>query len=61
MTKQSHSTEFLQLLSDSLKFAPDRGDIWMMRFDAMRALGYKREFAEALAQGLANPAVKGQL
>ena len=61
MTKQSHSTEFLQLLTDSLKFAPDRGDIWMMRFDAMRALGYKKEFAEALAQGLADARVKGQL
>lgn len=61
MTKQSHSTEFLQLLNDSLKFAPERGDIWMMRFDAMRALGHRREFAEALAQGLANPAVKNQL
>ena len=60
MTK-SHSTEFLQLLNDSLKFAPERGDIWMMRFDAMRALGFKKEFAEALAQGLANPAVKRQL
>jgi tryptophan synthase beta subunit len=61
MTKQSHSTEFLQLLNESLKFAPERGDIWMMRFDAMRALGFKREFAEALAQGLAAPAVRSQL
>lgn len=61
MTKQSHSTEFLQLLNDSLKFAPERGDIWMMRFDAMRALGYKKEFAQALAEGLANPTVKNQL
>ncbi|MGQ0585874.1 MAG: pyridoxal-phosphate dependent enzyme [Gammaproteobacteria bacterium] len=61
MTKQSHSTEFLQLLNDSLKFAPERGDIWMMRFDAMRALGFKKEFAQALAEGMANPTVKGQL
>ena len=61
MTKQSHSTEFLQLLNESLKFAPERADIWMMRFDAMRALGYKKEFAEALAEGLANAAVKPQL
>lgn len=61
MTKQSHSTEFLQLLNDSLKFAPGRGDIWMMRFDAMRALGHKREFAQALAEGLALPDVKAQL
>jgi tryptophan synthase beta subunit len=60
MTK-SHSTEFLQLLNDSLKFAPERGDIWMMRFDAMRALGFKKEFAEALAQGFATPAIKQQL
>ena len=61
MTKQSHSTEFLQLLNESLKFAPERGDIWMMRFDAMRALGYKKEFAQALAEGMANATVKGQL
>jgi len=61
MTKQTHSTEFLQLLDESLKVAPERGDIWMMRFDAMRALGYRKEFAEALAQGLATPAVRNQL
>lgn len=61
MTKQSHSSEFLQLLNDSLKFAPERGDIWMMRFDAMRSLGLKREFAEALAQALATASVKSQL
>jgi tryptophan synthase beta subunit len=62
MTKpSSHSTEFLQLLNESLKFAPERGDIWMMRFDAMRALGFKKEFAEALAQGLANATVRPQL
>lgn len=61
MTKQSHSTEFLQLLNESLKFAPERGDIWMMRFDAMRALGFRKEFAEALAQGLASATVRPQL
>jgi tryptophan synthase beta subunit len=61
MDKQSHSTEFLQLLNDSLRFAPERGDIWMMRFDAMRALGYRKDFAEALAQALANATVRPQL
>ena len=61
MTKQAPSNEFLQLLNDSLKFAPERGDIWMMRFDAMRSLGLKKEFAEAVAQGMAVPAVKSQL
>jgi tryptophan synthase beta subunit len=61
MTTQSHSTEFLQLLNESLKVAPERGDIWMMRFDAMRALGYRKEFAEALTQALASPTVKPQL
>jgi tryptophan synthase beta subunit len=61
MTKESHSNEFLQLLNDSLKFAPERGDIWMMRFDAMRSLGLKREFTQALAEALANANVKGQL
>ena len=40
---QTHSTEFLELLNESLKFAPERGDIWMMRFDAMRSLGLKKE------------------
>jgi tryptophan synthase beta subunit len=61
MTKQAPSNEFLQLLNDSLKFAPERGDIWMMRFDAMRSLGLKKEFAEAVTQGLATPTVKSQL
>jgi tryptophan synthase beta subunit len=61
MTKQTHSTEFLQLLNDSLKVAPERGDIWMMRFDAMRALGFRKEFAEALAQALATPSIRNQL
>src|SRR5690349_794729 len=61
MTKQAPSNEFLQLLNDSLKFAPERGDIWMMRFDAMRSLGLKKEFAEAVKEGTANAAVKAQL
>ncbi len=61
MTKQAPSNEFLQLLNDSLKFAPERADIWMMRFDAMRSLGLKKEFAEAVVQGLATPVVKSQL
>jgi len=61
MSKQASSNEFLQLLNDSLKFAPERGDIWMMRFDAMRSLGLKKEFAEAVVQGLATPTVKSQL
>jgi tryptophan synthase beta subunit len=61
MTKQAPSNEFLQLLNDSLKFAPERGDIWMMRFDAMRSLGLKKEFAEALVEGFATASVKSQL
>jgi tryptophan synthase beta subunit len=53
--------EMLQLVEDSLLVAPDRGDLWMMRFEVQRALGMKQEFLTGLVQAWKKPAVFRQL
>jgi tryptophan synthase beta chain len=57
----SRSNEFLLLLNESLAFAPLRGDLWMRRFEVMKTLGFKREFADAVKQAMAQPEVSRQL
>jgi len=53
--------EMLKLVEDSLAAAPDRGDLWMMRFEVQRALGMKQEFLVGLVQAWKNAAVYRQL
>jgi tryptophan synthase beta subunit len=54
-------SEMLDLVNASLAAAPERGDLWMMRFEVMKSLGLKQEFIEALVQGWKNPKVCRQL
>ncbi len=49
------STEILQLVTLSLEAAPERADLWMMRFDVQKTLGLKREFASAMVEAWRNP------
>jgi tryptophan synthase beta chain len=55
------STEILQLVTDSLAEAPERGDLWMMRFEVQRTLGLKDDFRRAVVQAWKNPRVSRQL
>lgn len=54
-------SEMLDLVNASLAAAPERGDLWMMRFEVMKSLGLKQEFVESLVQGWKNPKVCRQL
>lgn len=47
--------EILELVSASLAAAPERVDLWMMRFDVQKSLGLKSEFAKAIVEGWKNP------
>lgn len=53
--------EMLKLVEDSLVAAPERGDLWMMRFEVQRALGMKEEFRAGLDRAWKNAAVYRQL
>lgn len=55
------STEILQLVTASLEAAPERADLWMMRFEVQKTLGLKQEFATALAAGWRNPRLSREL
>ncbi|MGH8442541.1 MAG: pyridoxal-phosphate dependent enzyme [Nevskiaceae bacterium] len=54
-------SEMLELVSASLAAAPDRADLWMMRFEALRSMGLKQEFLEAMVQGWKNNKVCRQI
>jgi tryptophan synthase beta chain len=53
--------EMLRLVEDSLKAAPERGDLWMMRFEVQRTLGLKQEFLAGMVQGWKSANVSRQL
>lgn len=55
------SNEILQLVTDSLAVQPERVDLWMMRFEVLKTLGLKREFADALVLGWRNPRLQRAL
>lgn len=63
----SHATgtyekqEMLKFVEDSLAGAPERGDLWMMRFEVLRTLGMKQEFLGHLVQAWKKAAVARQL
>lgn len=52
------STELVDLLTDSIALAPERADLWMMRFEMFRALGMKPEFSAALLDAWSKPRVR---
>lgn len=53
--------EMLKLVEASLEVAPERGDLWMMRFEVQRALGMKQEFRDGLERAWKIAAVFRQL
>ncbi len=61
VTGTYQKSEMLDLVNLSLAAAPDRADLWMMRFEALRSMGLKQEFLEALVQGWRNAKVCRQL
>jgi len=61
VTGTYQKNEMLELVTESLKATPDRADLWMMRFEALRSMGLKQEFLEALVQGWRNARVCRQL
>jgi tryptophan synthase beta subunit len=61
VTATYQKQEMLKLVEDSLAAAPDRGDLWMMRFEVQRALGMKQEFVSAMVQAWKAPAIYRQL
>lgn len=61
VTASYEKQEMLKLVEDSLVAAPDRGDLWMMRFEVLRTLGMKQEFLAHLVQAWKKPAVARQL
>ncbi len=61
VTGTYQKNEMLDLVTASLAATPDRADLWMMRFEALRSMGLKQEFLEALVQGWRNARVCRQL
>lgn len=61
VTATYQRAEMLKLVNDSLSAAPERGDLWMMRFEVQKSLGMKQEFVEGLVAGWKNPVVYRQL
>ncbi len=61
VTGTYQKNEMLELVNASLAAAPDRADLWMMRFESLRSIGLKQEFLEALVQGWRNAKVCRQL
>jgi tryptophan synthase beta chain len=57
----SSTNDILKLVNDSLAAAPDRADLWVMRFEVQKSLGLKGAFAEALLQAWNNPQVNKQI
>ena len=55
------SSAILSLLNESLSLSPDRRDLWMTRFDILRSLGHKPEFARAVTEASARPSVLREL
>lgn len=61
MADQLPSSAFLTMLNESLSFTPERSDLWMTRFDILRALGYKRDFARMLTEAITHDKIRREL
>ena len=48
VTGTYQKNEMLELVNASLEATPERGDLWMMRFEVLKSLGMKQEFTEYL-------------
>jgi tryptophan synthase beta chain len=53
--------EILDAVLMSLSQHPERGDLWMMRFEIQRTLGLKEDFIRAMREGYRNPRFKGNI
>lgn len=61
VTGNFQKEEMLKLVEESLTVAPERGDLWMMRFEVQRALGMKQQFRAGLEQAWKKSTVFRQL
>ena len=61
VTASYQKHEMLDLVEQSLAAAPERGDLWMMRFEVLRTLGMKQEFLAHLVQAWKKITVARQL
>lgn len=61
VTGTYQKNEMLELVAESLRAAPERSDLWMMRFEVWKSLGMKQEFVESMVQGWKHPRVGRQL
>lgn len=55
------ASEILDLLMMALKENPLRADLWLMRFDILRTIGLKDDFASALEEAFANPTLRREI
>lgn len=58
---ETSTHEILDVVSLQLSNHPERGDLWMMRFEIQRALGQKKDFINAMREGSGNPRLRGQI
>jgi len=61
VTASYQKQEMLALVEQSLAAAPERGDLWMMRFEVLRTLGMKQEFLAHLVQAWKKVGIARQL
>lgn len=61
VTGTYQKNEMLELVNASLEATPERGDLWMMRFEVLKGLGMKQEFTEYLVHGWKNVRISKQL
>jgi tryptophan synthase beta chain len=52
---EASTHEILDVVVMTLNQFPERGDLWMMRFEIQRTLGLKADFIQAMREGYANP------
>jgi len=52
---EASTHEILDVVLMTLDEHPERGDLWMMRFEIQRTLGLKNDFIRAMREGYTNP------
>lgn len=61
ITEQQAPTEILALVQAGLAAEPERADLWVMRFEMLRSLGLREEFAAALRDAWNHPRISRAL
>lgn len=61
VTVEQAPTEILALVQAGLAAEPERADLWSMRFEMLRALGLREEFAAALRDAWSHPRISRAL